>query len=212
MGYNGEFARRIILDIECAQMEGVEQYLEPGEAPGNYKNPDAIEKWKAEDLAKQAARASLDPDLCRIVAIGTVIEGASPMVLTCHNEDDERSLLSSFWFFREASHFIGFGCLNFDLPVLLRRSLYLGVKVPQIQIDKYKHPQVTDLLMVLSNNGQQKMRSLSFYAKRFGLPALEGDGADVPGWVAAGEWDKVESHLRADLVTTEALAKRLGVL
>jgi len=57
-------------------------------------------------------------------------------------------------------------------------------------------------------------RSLSFYAKRFGLdvPADDTTGADIARLVAAGDWDGVTAHCRADVIKTRELARRIGVL
>lgn len=210
----GAFHQKIVLDIETCPIDGVEAYLEEPTAPGNYSKPEAISSYIAKAKQEAANKAALDLDLCRIVALG-VIDVSSPdmpSLLLCRDQSEEIAALNVYWTAFRTAHVIGYNVLGFDLPVLLRRSLYLGVKAPQLQLDKYKHPTVTDLMMVLSNNGAQKFRGLAFYLKRFNLPATEGDGAIVPGWVAAGEFDKVEAHLRSDLQSTLALAQRVGCL
>lgn len=217
MGLNNENTRRIVLDIETFPIGNAADYLEPVEAPSNYKDPVKIAAYQVDAQKAQLAKAALDHDLCRIVALGYALAHGVPRdpsgeVVLCKTETDERLALVDLWDVLKPAHFIGYNVLAFDLPVLLRRSLYLGVKAPQIQLDKYRHPQVTDLMMVLSNNGAHKFRSLSFYASRFGLPATDGSGADVAGYVEAGEWGAIEAHLRADLVATAALAQRVGVL
>lgn len=211
MGFNGENARKIVLDLETAPIDGAAEYLESVDAPANYKDPEKIAAYQREAQAGQLAKAALDPDLCRIVALGWQ-HGEDAQSVLCQSEDMEAIHLMDFWERFRGAHFIGYNILGFDLPVLLRRSLYLGVKAPAIQVDKYRHPQVTDLLMLLSNNGAQKFRSLSFYLKRFGLPATDGKGSEVPALVAAGDWAAVEAHLRADLLATASLAQRVGVL
>ena len=123
-------------------------------------------------------------------------------------------MLEWFWdFVGPGVELVGYNCLSFDLPVLLRRSLYVGVPTPQLQIDKYRHDGIIDLLAVLSHNGQQPMRSLNFYAKRFRI--LHDDsvsGAEIPALAAAGEWDQIAAHCRADVQTTAALAARMGLI
>lgn len=213
MGMNDRDAPRIICDIETAPLLDAAEYLEDPNPPANYTKPETIAAWVEKQKAADLARCALDLDLCRIVAIGVMLRigEASPAVVCAINEDQEAKALRVFWdLFSSGGHLIGFNCVNFDVPVLLRRSLYLGVQTPPIVVDKYRHPQITDLQQILSHYGAMKLRPLSFYARRFGLPALEGGGAEVPSWVAAGEWDKVEAHLRADLVTTAALARRMG--
>jgi hypothetical protein len=96
--------------------------------------------------------------------------------------------------------------------VLLRRALYLDAARPMIQIDKFKHPQVTDLQMVLSFNGAQKLHGLSFYSKRFGIDVPDTlTGADIGAAVREGRWEDVRAHCRADVQKTAALAARIGL-
>ena len=57
----------LILDCECVGIETASDFLEPIEAPSNYKDPAKIESYIAEATAKAVERCGLDPDLCRIV-------------------------------------------------------------------------------------------------------------------------------------------------
>ena len=213
MGYNGENARKVVFDLETAPLLDAANYLvEPISAPSNYKSPEAIARYVEDAKAAQLEKCSLDPDLCRIVALGWQIEGMPVHVGICEHEEAEAEVLNLFWYQASALHLVGFNCLAFDLPVLLRRALYLDAARPSIQIDKYKHPQVTDLQMVLSFNGAQKMHSLSFYAKRFGIPSDDTlTGADIGQAVKEGRWEDVRSHCRADVLKTAAVAAKMGL-
>ncbi len=216
MGMNSENAMRIIFDIETAPLPEAADYLvEPIEAPANYKDPAKIETFIAAEKLKQLERCGLDVDLCTIVAIGWQREG-EPSVQALTREDcDEDGLIAEFW--RQATqggdlrHLVGFNCLAFDLPVLMRRSQYLGISAPAYQIDKYRHAQVTDLAQVLSFNGAVRMRSLTFYAKRFGVEVADTiTGANVAQKVAEGDWGAIRTHVSADVSKTAMLAAKLG--
>jgi hypothetical protein len=95
------------------------------------------------------------------------------------------------------------------------RSIYLNVKHPVLTFapawKAYPH---VDLWEKLSLNGARKdVKSLRFYAKRFGIPIYDDiSGKDVAAMVKAGEWEKVHNHCMFDLDLTRALAERLGVL
>jgi predicted PolB exonuclease-like 3'-5' exonuclease len=213
MGLNNENAARMVFDIETAPLPEAVDYIEQAEAPANYKDLEKIAAFVKEKNAENLSRCGLDADLCRVVAMGWQIEGDSEVHsdVVKGNECDERSLLTAFWMNAAGKHLIGFNCLGFDLPVLLRRSLYLEIKTPDIAIDRFKHPQVTDLMQVLSFNGTLKLRGLSFYAKRFGLDIPDTlTGADIVEAVEKGRWSEVEAHVRADVQKTAALAERLG--
>jgi predicted PolB exonuclease-like 3'-5' exonuclease len=211
MGYNNDGATRLVFDVETAPLEDVASYMGevPIEAPANYKDPVKIAAYVAAARAEQLDRCALDVDLCRIVAIGWWRE--CDRDVTLHVNLEERTMLNAFWNHAEDSHLVGFNCLGFDLPVLLRRSLYLGVETPRVQIDRFKHPKVTDLMDELSYAGKLKARGLAFYCKRFGIDVPDGvQGAQIGALVAAGEWEQVKSHCLADVQRTAFLAARLG--
>lgn len=212
MGFNNENGQRMVFDVETAPLEDASAYLvEPVEAPANYKDQAKIAAFIEEAKAKQLDKCSFDADLCRVVAISAWLETDDRPFVKCAGEWSEVRLLEMFWILAKDRHLVGFNCLAFDLPVLLRRSLYLGVKTPLLQIDKFKHPEVTDLMTLLSFNGALKAHSLSFYAKRFGCEVEDAlTGEDIGLAVAEGRWDDVEAHVTADVRKTAFVASKCG--
>lgn len=209
----------LIFDIEAAPILNASDYVEAPSAPANYKDRDKIDVYIAEKHADLIARAALDPDLARVVAIGLQVDGmAAPLVLVAKDEDSERRALEIFW--NRVGHgpdqatLIGFAILQYDLRVLLRRSLYLEIKPARVLIDKFRHPGVIDLMDILSFSGAEKFHSLNFYIRRFGLGPFDDDitGSGIGLAIATGQWDVVERHCAIDVAKTVALAKRIGVL
>jgi hypothetical protein len=211
MGYNNENARRLVFDIETCPLETAGDFLEPVKAPANYKDQAKIDAYIAEGNSTELSKCALDVDLCRVAAIATWTEGEPRPQSTHLGMDAEVEMLEAFWKVADGKHLVGFNCIGFDLPVLLRRSLYLGVKPLPIQVDRYKHPQVTDLLQVLSFNGLLRLRGLSFYAKRFDLDIADPlGGVDIPQAVAEERWAEIDHHVRCDVEKTAAIAAKLG--
>lgn len=204
-----------VLDIETVGVGDCADYLDPPSAPANYKDPDKIAAYVAEAAATQVRRAALDPDLCRVVAIGyRPMEAEASTVLLCDSEPDETIQLRRLWKMLGTQRTVTFHGFGFDLPVLLRRSQLLGVPAPDISLDRYRSPHV-DLLQRLTFNGAIAAHSLTFYAKRFNLPGAGADpvsGKDIDRLVTAGDWAAVEAHCRADVDLTHALALRLGCI
>lgn len=205
----------LVIDLECVGIDTAADYLEPVEAPDNYKKPEAIEKYIAEATAKQVDRAGLDPDLCRIVALGV-----EETVTICRTEADERIALRAFWAQAQPEvhrvddlpRLISFNGFGYDLPVLMRRSQYLGVPFQPLSVDRYRSPHI-DLMQRLTFNGAIKAHRLSFYASRFGIVVEDAiDGSQIAALVKAGDWAGVESHCRSDVRLTRALAQKLGLL
>lgn len=207
----------IVLDVESVAIANAAEFIEPATAPSNYVKPEAIAAFIEKANAEQLAKSALDVDLAQIVALG-VDTGDGPIVSLCRNDDEEREALIAFWLLVNAAgvrpNLIGFNCIGFDLPLLLRRSLYLGVKAPRLLINKYRHDGIDDLMLSLSFDGALRYRSLAFYKRRFALnvPDDPHTGADIAALVAANDWGAISAHCRSDLLTTAALAKRIGVL
>jgi predicted PolB exonuclease-like 3'-5' exonuclease len=204
----------LVLDIETYSIADADLYLEPVAAPSNYRDQAKITAYQVEKRAEMLSRCALDPDLCRIVAIGSYDDEIE--VRTVMDEDDERDALVEIWerigIGGKQAVLIGFNLLSFDLPVLIRRTQYLGLPVWPINLDRYRTPHI-DLMERLSFNGKTRAHSLSFYCRRFGIDVPdEHSGAAVAALVEAGRWEEVASHCRADVLKTRALATRLGYL
>lgn len=205
----------IIVDIEAVGIPDAETYLEPVKAPDNYKDPQKIEAYIREAQAKAIERAALDVDLGRIIALGINRPGYQTEVLTTEH-GTETDMLTRLWemWDRDTPRLVTFAGLHYDVPMLLRRSLYLGVKAPYIQCDKYRHPQIVDVQAILSMDGKLTWRSLSFYLQRFGYPKAGTDitGAEVGQAYAEGRWDLITEHCRQDVDGTKWLAERIGAI
>jgi hypothetical protein len=209
------------LDLECCAINNVLDYYDdsdPITAPSNYVKPEAIAAYIERETPrrKQAfvERAALDPDLCRIIYLGVWPAGAAhPIQAICRDEDEERWALQDFWRgYHSGEVLCGFGIRMYDLPVLYRRSLYLGVPTIAIDRDRYRSTCVLDLFEQLNEGRKNQMHSLVWYCERFGVSCDVDDpidGKDVPACVERGDWDKVRAHLLADLVRTRGLARRV---
>jgi hypothetical protein len=207
----------LIIDIECVGIDTASDYLEPIEAPSNYKDEAKKAEYIATATAKAIDRCALDPDLARIVALGSgEVEGPDSVIL-CRDEETEAAALDALGkritnaagVVRPIVSFNGFG---YDLPVLMRRAQYLGVNFPMLNVDKYRSPHI-DLMQRLSFNGAIKPHSLRFYASRFGMAINDPHtGAEIAELVKKGDWRAVEEHCLADLAQTRFLAQKLRLI
>jgi hypothetical protein len=216
-GIGATYRAPVLFDIETCGIPSAGEYIETPAAPANYKDREKIQLYVEEKTQELILRAALDPDLARVVCL-SLQSGTELVSLVAKTEDEERELVKTFFALvgdgPEQAQLIGFGILSYDLRVLLRRALYLGVKAPPIQIDKYRHAGVIDLMDELSFHGAEKFHSLDFYVKRFGLGPFPEDikGRAVPALVAVGAWTEVQQHCETDVAKIVALAKRIGVL
>jgi hypothetical protein len=213
---NNAGALRFVIDIETSPLGNCGDYLDLTQfsAPANYKDPEKIAANIEEQKAAAIAKAALDLDLCTIVAIGLLREDWNePSVWVIPDATVEAVALREFWDELDNRVTIGYNHVGFDLPILLRRSLYLGVHAPALNLDKYRTPHI-DLQQRLSLNGTKPYRGLGWYCRRFGLdvPADDHTGKDIGALVTAGAWEAVAAHCRADVIKTRLLAERMGVL
>jgi hypothetical protein len=215
-GVGATYRAPLVFDIETTSIGDADAYIEPPNAPANYKDPEKIRVYLDEKFQELIRNAALDPDLARVVCIG--ISDGGITTKGARDVEEEREMLQWFWdrvgHGPDQAQLIGFGILGYDLRVLLRRSLYLDVKAPPIAIDKYRHPGVIDLMDELSFHGGEKFHSLDFYVRRFCLGPFPDDikGSTVPALVAVGAWQEIHEHCEIDVQKTVALARRMGVV
>lgn len=234
MGYDNENAQGIIsvepivLDIETTAHLLAEQWLEPVNAPANYKDAEKIAAAKREKAAAQLNHAALDGAVNRIVAIGWGSTRMEPVVALCKDEDQEARALEQFWAMIQTGsgtrRLIQFNGLHFDLPIMLTRSSLLNLKAPVLNLSKYEKNPNTDLMLSLSHYGAMPVHGLQFWCSRYRIadlipaPAPEVaaiSGADIPRLVAENTdlaWSLIHGHCEHDIRQTVALAKRLDVI
>jgi hypothetical protein len=203
----------LVFDLETASDESALPLLPPCSAPGNYKDPDKIAAAIAEKMAERNGRLALDPDCCRIVALGYTDVGGDVQVLPCRDEEDEVRALAQFWaaWAIVGERPIGYNCVAFDAPVLIQRSRILGVTSPYITLRKYGSPDMDDLMLDLSFGGLADYKTMRFWARRLALdvPKDATSGKDIAAFVASDDWAAIVEHCRLDVITTAALARRI---
>ena len=208
-----------VLDVETSVISDVASYAdEISRPPARLKDPVKIQEWIDNAKAKQASFAALDLDLARIVCMCWTADGVKLAGGIAKNENEERELITRFWNETRSisgRSYVGFNILDFDLPLLIRRSQYLGVTYPELELSRYRHKGIIDLMQILTFDGKVPYRRLEFYCRRFGITSAIEDkhtGADVPALVMAGDYDSVKRHCAADVQKEWNLGVRLGVL
>jgi hypothetical protein len=92
---------------------------------------------------------------------------------------------------------VSFNGKQFDLPVLRARAALLRAKVPPVPWRRLLYPYAddrhADLRLILSADGRRARGTLQWWAEAFGIHAEE-HGAEVWGWVRAGEWGKLGTY------------------
>jgi predicted PolB exonuclease-like 3'-5' exonuclease len=208
----------MVLDLATTILPDAESLIradESIEAPSNYKDPVKIAAYIEQRRDELVAKAALDPDCCRISCLGVVLPDGLPRCVTNRTLDDEseRTMLRDVNDKLNAGYcLITFNGARFDLPVLARRAMYLGVPL-LLDTDRYKSPHV-DVYERLTHFGKSTAHSLTWYARRFGWKDLAKplDGAAEAMAPQRGQWDELVASNRHDLIATFRFAQRLGFI
>jgi len=204
----------MVLDISSTALEQAGDFIESPAAPANYKDPEKIAAYIAEKKAEELEKCGLDLDLGRITAVGFKSYDMDCIdVRLCKTEDDERQVLKDLrhWLLKDRMKLIGFNSLSFDWPFLLRRARYLGVSL-NINCDRYRTQHI-DLLDQMTNHGQLRKRSLSFYVKRHGWSLTKPlSGAEESQVPQTGKWDELQQSVEHDVEATYRLACWWGAI
>jgi DNA polymerase elongation subunit (family B) len=210
--------RYLILDIETIPHPDAHLWADPVRPSANLKDPEKIAADIESKRAKQADEFGLDPDTNRTVALGFVdAAGGDPAVYLMSNELEEREHLKMFAdiYKQQDTRLVTFNGFRFDLPVLMRRAMYLDVKFPVLSVDRYRSEHI-DIWQRLSFNGAINAHSLKFYAKRLGIGTLDKvDGKDIARLAAEDteeSWQAIHDHCLSDVGLCHAVALRLGVV
>jgi hypothetical protein len=217
MGYIAQHTRRpwLVLDIETAPILDIDRYADDVRIDSRLKDPEKIAAARQEALSK----AALDIDLLRVVALGAWPHDDEAYVLTAEDEATEHAVIACWWdeyrriVIAAGGLLVTSNGLGFDLPALIRRSQYLGITHPQVELNKYRVADHLDLQNMLSFTGAKPWRSLAFYCRRFGIDIPDDStGADIGAMVTAGDIAGITAHCLADVRRTQALAQKLGYI
>lgn len=156
------------------------------------------------DLHKEL---SLDPERCRIAALGYAVGDSEVQGIAVGDTMTEESLLQIIWNILETgwennSPIVGYNVIGFDLPVIMARSILYNVQATRpIDLRKYGNPDVTDLMVARFPSGRPK--SLKTLAEQYGIdiPCPDVDGGDV---LAMTPEERAE-YVCSDVVITRAL-------
>lgn len=220
----------ITFDCETLACEDAADFIRPVSAPSNYRDPAKIAAYIEEQKAEKLAKAATDIDLARLLCAtfltddGHISTHTAVTVRDDYSEAVEASCVNlCLNELASADVVVGF-YLDFDLPLLLRRAQLLGLAdIPTLET-RYKQmtlvqpatgyeTRVLDLAHALTWKGTVPLKSLDFYARRFGCPHTSTfAGSDIAGLYAEGRMEDVIAKNVTDVQQTAWLAKRLGLL
>lgn len=170
-------------------------------------------------------RMATDPDFCQIVAfVGRDLETGAELRLAAPDSLDETALVIQVWAFlkyhvmlRDAQ-VVSFNGIFFDVPVLLRRAMYLDVSVDpalsfRLMQRQEKNRVHHDLMQILGLrspfSGKMEVKSLDAWLKRFGISGKTGTGSQVYEWWTQDDMGRILDYCAEDVRATLELYERV---
>lgn len=226
-------ANYIVFDIETAPLpeEQILPLIPPFDESevkvGNIKDPaliaEKIEKAKQKHRADFIDKSALHADTGRVIAIGyKTAEGFE--VHSSKSPQGEKGLIENFWkVFSSAcsgechDDLIGHNIMDFDLPFLVQRSWALGIQIPHRLIIPTRGKYITwasnfidtrNYFLLGKKEGRSSLDSISRF---FGIGGKEESGKHFYKWMEEDEAKAIE-YLRNDLILTEGIARKMGII
>jgi hypothetical protein len=215
-----------VLDIETiprdlrGEPRKIQEYVwdralrrDPEEA-GAVTLEDYLAAADAEALAPLRVRIerymALRPEFGHVVCIGMGHDARGPgdletKALTARRVEDERVILEGFWEIVRARRdwcFITYNGLAFDVPFLLRRSIYLGLSpTTGLPLRPFALDSHFDVMRVLANWERAESIRLDIVAELLGLSKTPAgmEGSQVLGLWRAGRVDDIEAYCLGDV-------------
>src|SRR5262249_20966123 len=154
---------------------------------------------------------ALRPEFGHVICIGMGHDGRGELetkALTAQAGGDERRILGEFWDKVRSSRdwrFVSYNGLSFDLPYLIRRSIYVSASpTVGLPLRPYAPDSHFDVMRVLSNWERTDTVRLDIVAELLGLrkwpPGMEG--SQVLGLWRAGRVADIEAYCLGDVRLT----------
>ena len=216
----------LVLDIETVPLASALAMPYPNAdrlPPSNYKNEDAIAKWRDADRVKwageRAKECSINPRLGRVLCIG--MSGAVQQVVTAETEADEPAILNTFWgavLENPTGQIVTWNGM-WDLRFLVIRSLAHKI-TPSVSAEtirgwfaKYRTYPHFDCKAVLTNwENRAEGEGLSEWSAFLGGDGkTQGmSGADVFPLYQLGHFDEIASYCAQDVRATHDIYERIA--
>lgn len=211
----------IYLDIETIPSQSAEYRAEVRaniKAPAQYKKPESIDKWIAENGDAAAdeivAKTSFDPAHGHVCTIGWAVGDDEPSVNHVSDVALEYEAIESFFASLPTlglNQFVGHYISGFDLRFILCRAIVLGVKLPAKTIFprdfKPWGDEVFDTMTAWA--GARDRISQDNLCRALGLEC-KGDfgGSMVAQAWANGEHQKIADYCKRDVETVRAIHRK----
>lgn len=205
--------KRLYFDIETGAAEDAVQFEPTFEASKVLKDPVKIAADIADKRAAWWDRLALSALTGQVLAIGWAGDDGEVAIVTQTSTVDEADVIRAFWnATTTAETLVGFNSNAFDLPFLWRRSIKLGIRIPDGIFEPNRRLFATniDLMERWCWFDNQARVSLDNLAKFLGFPPKKGSGKHFAELMRENIHEAIE-YLIYDVQLTRLIGRRMGV-
>ncbi len=202
-------------DIEAvARTDIPKEALPKFKPPANIKDKKKIEEREVEFYKKLPEKLAVDPFYAKIICIqfylGSKLGSKTDTYIGAIA--DEAECLKLFWDIAKKyeANLGGFNIYGYDLPLILTRSIQLGIKSTiNIDLNKYRRT-FHDVMYALCNNDLSKAKGLDTYARLFNVGNKTLEASDIPKLVEEENWGLIEEYCRNDAKLAHDLYQKVN--
>lgn len=205
--------KKLYFDIETGPAEDALQFEPQFEASKVLKDPVKIAADIADKRAAWWDKLALSALTGEVLAIGWAGDDDDVTIITQTSTVTEEDVIRSFWNATvSAEKLVGFNSNAFDLPFLWRRSMKLGIRIPDGIFEPNRRLFATniDLMERWCWFDNQARVSLDNLAKFFGFKPKLGNGKYFAELMRT-DIEEAVAYLVHDVKLTRAIGRRMGV-
>ena len=183
----------------------IQRWRESIQAPGNYKDPVKIEKYREEALRKRIEKAALSPLTGKVACVGIGYKDAADWEYECFisRSMDERALLlgvdKAIASLPRVGWLVSFNGRKFDFPFLAVRSMKYHLELEhKWPLSKWDRRHV-DMFDAFGEGG------LGDWGRLLLGEGKTGSGSHVDEMVREGRWEDLEYYCLHDVKLTAGL-------
>lgn len=207
------FHRMIALDIETGSLPDPALTIPEFDPPAGWKDPEKIAAFLERKRVAFREQAALYAFSGKVVAVG-FYDSDEGFYWESELNLPEPELLA--WTWGELLNPVAvatFNGVDFDFPMLIRRSWICGVPVPSwvLENDGYMSRLISmnDTRRLWCMRDRQAPGNLGQLFAAFGLPPKFGDGADFYDLLKNGKKEEAAAYLERDVTGTWQLRQRM---
>lgn len=190
--------------------------------PSNIKKQESIDKWYSEK-ADEAFNSSyektvFDGTTNHIICIGVAIDDQEPAMFYANQTGEEFNMLGQFYHYlsKNADSYgnvvIGHNVVGFDINVIRKRSIILGVE-PTFKLPFNAKPWGEDVYDTMVKWDAKSFTSQDKLCQALGIEGKgDMDGSMVYGYWKDGRHSEIEDYCKSDVKTVRKIYKKMKVV